>query len=109
MSALNGAVGEYVAASSGTSALAPGSDAAIPDTAGVAAAAPASAVAGRAGPSSSCSTAVDTFQVVVPVAEADASRIAAGQNVDVTFNAIPELTRRGTILGVAPAAPRPRA
>lgn len=52
---------------------------------------------------------VDTFQVVVPFAEADASRIAAGQNVDVTFDAIPELTRRGTILGVAPAAPRPRA
>lgn len=45
----------------------------------------------------------------MPVAEADASRIAAGQNVDVTFDAIPELTRRGTILGVAPAAPRPRA
>ena len=41
---------------------------------------------------------------MVPFAEADASRIAAGQNVDVTFDAIPDLTRRGTILGVAPAA-----
>jgi HlyD family secretion protein len=47
---------------------------------------------------------IDTFQVVVPFEEADASRIASGQNVDVTFDAIPDLTRRGTILGVAPAA-----
>ena len=104
VSALNGAVGEYVAASSGTSALAPGSDAAIPGTGGVSAASATSAVARPGGTQFLVLDGVDTFQVVVPFAEADASRIAAGQNVDVTFDAIPDLTRRGTILGVAPAA-----
>ena len=104
VSALNGAVGEYVAASSGTSALAPGSDAAIPGTGGASAAAATSAVARPGGTQFLVLDGVDTFQVVVPFAEADASRIAAGQNVDVTFDAIPDLTRRGTILGVAPAA-----
>ena len=104
VSALNGAVGEYVGASSGTSALAPGSDAAIPGTGGVSAASATSAVARPGGTQFLVLDGVDTFQVVVPFAEADASRIAAGQNVDVTFDAIPDLTRRGTILGVAPAA-----
>ena len=104
VSALNGAVGEYLAASSGTSALAPGSDAAIPGTGGASAAAATSAVARPGGTQFLVLDGVDTFQVVVPFAEADASRIAAGQNVDVTFDAIPDLTRRGTILGVAPAA-----
>ena len=104
VSALNGAVGEYVAASSGTSALAPGSDAAIPGTGASAAADRARRWPGRAGRQFLVLDGVETFQVVVPFAEADASRIASGQNVDVTFDAVPDLTRRGTVLGVGPAA-----
>ena len=103
VSALNGAVDEYVAASAGTSALAPGSDAAIPGTGG-ASAATATTVPRPGGTQFLVLDGADTFEVVVPFAEADASRIAPNQNVDVTFDAIPDLTRRGTVLGVAPAA-----
>jgi HlyD family secretion protein len=103
VAALNGAVGEYVAASSGTSALAPGSSAAIPGT-GASAAAEGSEVARPGGTQFLVLDGVETFQVVVPFAEADASRISSGQNVDVTFDAVPDLTRRGTVLGVGPAA-----
>ncbi len=104
VSALNGAVGEYVAASSGTSALAPGSAAAIPGTGGASTEAAASAVARPGGTQFLVLDGIDTFQVVVPFEESDASRITAGQNVDVTFDAVPDLTRRGTVLAVAPAA-----
>ncbi|MDT0349603.1 HlyD family efflux transporter periplasmic adaptor subunit [Pseudonocardia charpentierae] len=103
VAALNGAVGEYVAASSGTSALAPGSSAAIPGT-GASAAAEGSEVARPGGTQFLVLDGVETFQVVVPFAEADASRISSGQNVDVTFDAVPDLTRRGTVLRVGPAA-----
>ena len=47
---------------------------------------------------------VQSFQVVVPFQEADAARVAPNQRVDVTFDAIPDLTRAGTVLAVAPAA-----
>ena len=104
VSALNGAVGEYVAASSGTSALAPGSTAAIPGTGGASTEAAAPAVARPGGTQFLVLDGIDTFQVVVPFEESDAARIAAGQNVDVTFDAIPDLTRHGTVLAVAPTA-----
>jgi HlyD family secretion protein len=104
VSALNGAVGEYVAASSGTSALAPGSVAAIPGTSGAATEAAAPAVARPGGTQFLVLDGIDTFQVVVPFEESDAARITADQTVDVTFDAIPDLTRRGTVLAVAPAA-----
>jgi HlyD family secretion protein len=103
VAALNGAVGEYVASSSGTTALAPGTSAAIPGT-GASAAAEGSAVARPGGTQFLVLDGADTFQVVVPFAEADASRIQSGQAVDVTFEAVPDLTRRGTVLGVGPAA-----
>ena len=104
VSALNGAVGEYVAASSGTSALAPGSAAAIPGTGGASTEAAAPAVARPGGTQFLVLDGIDTFQVVVPFEESDAVRITAGQNVDVTFDAIPDLTRRGTVLAVSPTA-----
>jgi HlyD family secretion protein len=107
VSVLNGAVGEFVAASSGTSALAPGSDAAIPGTgeSGTAGALTTAASPTRPGGSQFIVLdGTDTFQVVVPFEESDASRIAPNQNVDVTFDAVPDLVRRGTVLAVAPSA-----
>ena len=104
VSALNGAVGEYVAASSRTSALAPGTEAAIPGTVGASTEAAASAVARPGGTQFLVLDGVDTFQVIVPFEESDALRITAGQNVDVAFDAVPDLTRRGTVLAVAPSA-----
>jgi len=107
VSAINGAVGEFVgSATSGTTALAPGSEASIP---GVGAAATSDS-AGNNGPSATrpggsafiVLNNIDTFQIVVPFEESDAVRVAANQQVDVTFDAVPDLTRRGTVLSIAP-------
>jgi HlyD family secretion protein len=46
---------------------------------------------------------VNSFQVVVPFEESDAAKVAPNQRVEVTFDAIPDLTRTGTVLSVAPA------
>jgi HlyD family secretion protein len=107
VSAISGAVGEYVGSSnSGTTALAPGSNASIP---GVGAAA-TSDQAGNNGPSATrpggsaflVLNNIDTFQIVVPFEESDAVKVAANQQVEVTFDAVPDLTRPGTVLSVAP-------
>jgi HlyD family secretion protein len=108
VSAISGAVGEFVgSSSSGTTALAPGSNASIP---GVGAAA-TSDQAGSNGPSATrpggsafvVLNNIDTFQIVVPFEESDAVKVAANQQVEVTFDAVPDLTRPGTVLSVAPS------
>lgn len=109
VSAINGAIGEFVgSASSGTTALAPGTDAPIP---GVGAAATSDqSSGGGVGPSATrpggnaflVLNDLNTFQVVVPFEESDASKVAPNQRVDVTFDAVPELTRHGTVLSIAP-------
>ena len=43
------------------------------------------------------------FQVVVPFEESDAAKVAPNQRVEVSFDSIPDLTRTGTVLSVAPA------
>jgi HlyD family secretion protein len=108
ISAITGTVGEYeVAAGGGTTALAPGSNAAIP---GVGAA----ATSDQSGNASSGISAtrpgggfivlnnINTYQVVVPFEESDAAKVAANQKVKVTFDAIPDLERDGTVLSIAP-------
>jgi HlyD family secretion protein len=108
VSAINGAVGEFVgSATSGTTALAPGTNASIP---GVGAAA-TSDQAGSNGPSATrpggsaflILNNIDTFQIVVPFEESDAVKVAANEQVEVTFDAVPDLTRQGTVLSVAPS------
>lgn len=105
VSALNGAVGEFVAPSSGLSALAPGSDAAIPGTGGTSGSA---AAAGAASPTRPGGTQflvlddLDKYQVVLAFSETDASLIAAGQAVKLTFDAVPDLTLDGSVLSVSP-------
>jgi HlyD family secretion protein len=104
VSVLNGTVGEYVGASSGTSALAPGGGAVIPGTDSAGAGAVAAAVTRPGGSQFLVLDGADTFRVVVPFEESDAVRIEPNQNVDVSFDAVPDLTRHGTVLAVAPAA-----
>ncbi|GAA0944666.1 hypothetical protein GCM10009559_42280 [Pseudonocardia zijingensis] len=106
VSAVNGVVGEYLAPSSGTSALAPGSQAGIP---GVDSASPAQAAAGvAANPARPGGTQflvldnIDAFQVVVPFNEADAASIVPNQKVNVSVDAVPDVTLEGTVLSVAP-------
>lgn len=109
VSAINGALGEFVgSASSGTTPLAPGTNAPIP---GVGAAATSDqSNGGGVGPSATrpggnafmVLNDLNTFQVVVPFEESDAAKVAPNQRVDVTFDAVPDLTRHGTVLSIAP-------
>jgi HlyD family secretion protein len=106
ISAVNGVVGEYVAPSSGTSALAPGSGAAIPGVESPSAQqASAGGVANPARPGGEqflVMDNIDAFQVVVPFNEADAATIAPNQKVNVLVDALPDLTLNGTVQSVAP-------
>jgi HlyD family secretion protein len=106
VSAINGVVGEYLGPSSGTSALAPGSNAGIP---GVDSASAAQAAAGvGANPARPGGTQflvldnIDAFQVVVPFNESDAATIQPNQKVNVSVDAVPDVTLTGTVLSVAP-------
>ncbi|MBB6378098.1 HlyD family secretion protein [Pseudonocardia eucalypti] len=108
ISAVTGVVGEYVGNGAPQSALAPGSGAVIP---GVGAAATSDS-AGNAGGGLSATRPgggafivlndLNTFQVVVPFEESDAAKVSPGQKVDVSFDAVPDLTREGTVLSIAP-------
>ncbi|GAB2591421.1 efflux RND transporter periplasmic adaptor subunit [Microlunatus antarcticus] len=106
ISAVNGSKGEYLSASSGTSALAPGSSAAIPGASGAGAA----SAAGAASPTRPGGTqfivlsGLDQLQVVLPFEESDAAQIKKGQSVDVQLDAIPDLVAKGTVESIAPSA-----
>jgi HlyD family secretion protein len=125
VSAINGVVGEYLSPSSGTTALAPGSRAAIPGSgsaaggAGAGGAGAGGAGAGGAGAGGAGAGAAAirpggsqflvlsrarSFQVVVPFEESDAAQIASGQRVSVSFDAIPGLTEDGTVVALSPSA-----
>jgi len=108
VSAVNGTVGEFVAPSSGTSALAPGTDATLPGTNGAASgAAAAQAVASPNRPGGTQFMVldnIDEFQVVMAYTETDASSIAPGQKVRLTFDAVPDLELTGSVLSVSPTA-----
>lgn len=104
VAAINGAVGEYVAASSGTTPLAPGGRAALPDMdSGVGAQNAAGNNPERpGGPAFIVLKDVNSFQVVVPFEESDAAMIHPNQKVQLAFDAIPGLARAGTVTSVAP-------
>ena len=108
VSAINGVPGEYLSPSSGTTALAPGSRAAIPGSAaagGAAAAAATGTTATRPGGSAFLVlSSANSFQVVIPFEESDAAEIAPDQRVSVRFDAIPDLTETGTVVAIAPSA-----
>ncbi|HEX4356191.1 MAG TPA: HlyD family efflux transporter periplasmic adaptor subunit, partial [Pseudonocardia sp.] len=109
ISPITGAVGEYLGSGGGTSALAPGTDAAIPGV-GAAATADQSSASASGAPSATrpggsafmVINNINTFQVVVPFEESDAAKVAPNQKVQVTFDALPDLTRDGTVLSIAP-------
>jgi HlyD family secretion protein len=104
ISAVNGAVGEVLGPSSGTTPLAPGSEGAIPGATGTSTSATAATVSRPGGTQFLVLDNVDTFEAVVPFEESDAVRVAPNQRVDVRFDAIPDLTLPGTVVGVSPSA-----
>ncbi len=106
ISAVNGVVGEYIAPSSGTTALAPGSGAPIPGvespSAQQAAAGGGANPARPGGEQFLVMDNIDAFQVVVPFNEADAATVAPNQKVNILVDAVPDLTLTGTVQTVAP-------
>jgi HlyD family secretion protein len=103
VSAINGATGEFVAAASGTTAMAPGSGAALPEVA-----APGGSGGGGPSPAPGAGTFmvlnnIDSFQLVVPFEESDASRVTPNQRVEVTVDAVPDLRADATVLAIAPS------
>lgn len=109
VSVINGTVGEFVQQSSGVSPLAPGVNASIPGLSGVTSSSsstlgnPATGASRPGGTQFMVLDDVNTFQVIVPFEESDAAKVAPNQKVNVTFDAIPELTRLGTVVSVAPS------
>ncbi|QYN33791.1 hypothetical protein K1T35_35825 [Pseudonocardia sp. DSM 110487] len=102
VSVINGKVGEFLGEASGTTPVAPGTSATIPES--------TSAASSDSGSSStSSSTAfmvlnnIDTFQLIVPFEESDAARIAVNQQVEVSVDAVPGLRAPATVLAIAPA------
>ncbi|MGH3874072.1 MAG: efflux RND transporter periplasmic adaptor subunit [Pseudonocardiaceae bacterium] len=108
VSVINGVVGEFVQPSGNTSPLAPGSDAAIPglDSQGNNSISLGNSASGAQRPGGTqflVLSEINTFQVVVPFEESDAAKVAPNQKVDVSFDAVPDLTRSGTVVAVSPA------
>jgi HlyD family secretion protein len=104
VASVNGVVGEFIDAGSGTTPLAPGG--AVPLPAGNSAvSSQQSGGAESERPGGSAFIVLDdvnTFQLVAPFAEVDTARLEPNQPVEVSFDAIPELTRTGTVVAIAP-------
>jgi HlyD family secretion protein len=99
VSAINGTVGEFIDAASATTAMAPGSSAKLPDSSDD----ESGTTGDSAGGAFITLDNLNTFQLVVPFEESDAARVAVNQSVDVTVDAIPDLTAKGTVLSIAPS------
>ena len=90
VNSINGVVGESTSPGGGTTAEAPGSQAPLPTSSGSS----AFMVIGN----------VSGMEVVIPFAEADASRLAASQDAQVTFDAVPNLTISGHVIAIGSSA-----
>lgn len=102
VSAINGAAGEFVGAASGTTPLAPGSGARLPDLA----IPTGDAVPVTPAPGGGAFMVLDdvaSYQLVVPFEESDAVSVTVGQQVQVSVDAVPGLTLPATVIAIAPA------
>jgi HlyD family secretion protein len=103
VSAINGRVGEFVGEATGTTPVAPGSTATLPETSELASSSSSGSNGGSTGGAFMVLNNVDSFQLVVPFEESDAARIAVNQPVEVTVDALPDLRAPATVLAIAPA------
>lgn len=105
VSAINGQVGEFLAAAGGATPQAPGTTARIPGATGGTSTASGAASAGASGGGAFITlTDVDSFQLVVPFEESDAAQISQNQKVEVSVDAFAGLVKQGTVVAVAPTA-----
>lgn len=109
ISSINGAVGEFLGdGSGGTTARAPGGTdygAALPDTDSGISSDTKSGGSKSDRPGGSAFMVlknVNSFQVVVPFEESDATLVQPNQKVQVTFDAVPGLSRAGTVSSITP-------
>lgn len=100
VTAINGAVGEYLTASTGTTAEAPGSDAAVPGTTVVAG---TSTIARAGGTQFMVLSGTGEMTAVIPFQELDAANIVAGQSTKLSIDALPDLDVTGTVKSIAPS------
>ena len=91
VNAINGVVGESVGPGQGNTAQAPGTTAPLPSATGTAT---SFMVIGND----------SAMEVIVPFAESDAARVGFNQDVQVTFDAVPNLTISGKVVAVASSA-----
>ncbi len=104
VSAINGRVGEFLGEASGTTPVAPGGTAPIPQSADLASGGTSGSGSATGGSSAfMVVNNVDSFQLVVPFEESDAARVAVNQQVEVSVDAIPDLRAPATVLAMAPA------
>jgi HlyD family secretion protein len=102
VSAINGVVGELIDPATGATAQSPDSAAALPLESGSG----GENGGGSSAPGSGALIVlnnVDTFQMVVPFEESDASQVAEGREVQVSVDALPDARLAGTVLGIAPS------
>lgn len=107
--AINGQVGEFIGSGSGSTALAPGGRTGLPDLGSGASSGSTDSSGGSddlaAPPGAGAFLTlknVNSFQIVVPFEESDAALVAPNQRVQVSFDAVPDLERDGTIGSIAP-------
>lgn len=98
---INGSKGEYVAPSTGTTAQAPGSRAAIPGSTSAASAAGASRPGGT---QFMVLSDLHKVQLVLPFEQSDAVRITPGMEVTVQADAVPGAELTGSVVSVAPSS-----
>lgn len=98
---INGRKGEYVAPSTGTTALAPGSQAAIP---GSSTAVSATGASRPGGTQFMVLSDIDKVQLVLPFEQSDAARLKPGQSVSVQPDALPGVELAGTVISVSPSS-----
>jgi HlyD family secretion protein len=103
VSAINARAGEFVGEATGTTPVAPGSSATIPESNDIVSgdSGGGGGSQGNGGPFMVLSD-INSFQLVVPFEESDAARIAVNQQVEVTVDAVPDLRAQATVLAIAP-------
>ena len=104
VSSINGLVGEFIQGSTGGTPQAPGAAIKVPNATGGTSGTTGSTAGGTAAGSFITITNIDSFQLVVPFEESDAAQVAANQEVEVTVDAIPGLTKKATVVSVAPTS-----
>jgi HlyD family secretion protein len=99
ITAVNGNVGEYLAASTGTTADAAGTTSAIPGTT-----TSTSTVARPGGTQFMVISKSGPLVAVLPVQESDTAALVSGQDVSIALDAIPDLAAKGKVTAVSPSA-----